>query len=96
MSANLHRKLAAWAANHSSVQALHVFGSRARGDASFNSDLDIAFDLESRHGNDLSELIVNAPQWKAELTKLTGVLVKDLYLRRDLQPDETIVTVFRR
>jgi hypothetical protein len=47
-----------------------------------DSDLDLAFDfIDADDGR--SELIWNAAAWKAELTQLTGVVVKDVYLSTD-------------
>lgn len=75
---DLQVKLAAWALGKPSVIALHIFGSRARGAARPDSDLDLAFDLMPADGEDLAELIQNAAKWKAELSALTGLQVKDL------------------
>jgi predicted nucleotidyltransferase len=69
--------LAQWAAAKPTIKALYVFGSYAQGAARPDSDLDLAFDfIDADDG--LSELIWNAAAWKAELTQLTGVVVKDV------------------
>jgi len=78
------------------VRALHIFGSRARGDARPDSDLDLAFDLMPADGAELAELIENAAMWKAEVSTLTDLIVKDLYLRSDPVVSGAVVTVFRR
>lgn len=71
-----------WAARQPTVRAVYVFGSYATGTATAQSDLDLAFDfidaLDAKES--LSELIDNAARWKAELSALTGIVVKDLYL----------------
>ena len=74
--------LAQWAASKPTIGALYVFGSYAAGTANAGSDLDLAFDFVGVDES-LAELIVNALPWKAELTHLTGLVVKDLYLSTD-------------
>lgn len=91
----LREILKAWAANKPTIKALYVFGSYARGDAHMDSDLDIAFDF-SDVDEPLAELIGNAALWKAELTRLTGILVKDLYLSTDPPAKTKRLLVFSR
>jgi predicted nucleotidyltransferase len=91
----LQEKLAAWAATKPTVAALHIFGSRARGDYRPDSDLDLAFEFVDID-EELAELIDNAARWKPELSDLTGLVVKDLYLRSDPEVSGPVVTVFRR
>ena len=95
MTGPLHEKLAAWAATKPTIAALHIFGSRARGDFRPDSDLDLAFEFVDVD-EELSELIENAARWKRELAILTDLTVKDLYLRSDHVASGAIVTVFRR
>ena len=73
-----HEILRRWAASKPTIKALYVFGSYARGDAQSTSDLDLAFEFTDVDEAD-AELISNAKAWKAELTQLTGITVKDLY-----------------
>ena len=87
--------LAQWAAAQPTVKTLYVFGSYARGDAHAGSDLDLAFDFTDPT-EALSELIENAAAWKAELTQLTGITVKDLYLSTDSPAQGPRLEVFRR
>jgi hypothetical protein len=47
-------------------------------------------------GADLAELIQNSAKWQAEWSTLTGMLVKDIYLRSDPVVSGLVVTVFRR
>jgi predicted nucleotidyltransferase len=75
----LHEALHKWAASKPTIKALYIFGSYARGDARIDSDLDLAFEFADVDEAD-AELICNARVWKAELTTLTGIIVKDLYL----------------
>src|SRR5665213_1155205 len=72
-----------WAALCPSILRLYIFGSWAKGTATERSDLDLAVVLSEAHGNQLSELIVNAAEWKKLLTNALGILVKDIYLADD-------------
>jgi predicted nucleotidyltransferase len=79
MSAPIPREaLRRWAASKPTIKALYVFGSYARGEAQPDSDLDLAFNFTNVDEAD-AELICNARAWKTELTRLTGITVKDLY-----------------
>jgi predicted nucleotidyltransferase len=71
-----------WASIHPTIDKLYVFGSRAKGTARADSDLDLAFDFTGVD-EPLAELIDNAARWKAELADLTGIVVTDLYLSTD-------------
>jgi predicted nucleotidyltransferase len=75
---DLRVKLQDWAATKPMIKALYVFGSYANGAAQPGSDLDLAFEFTGVDEAD-AELICNAKAWKAELTRLTGITVKDLY-----------------
>ena len=75
---DLRAKLQSWAATKPTIKALYVFGSYARGAAQPDSDLDLAFEFTGVDEAD-AELIYNARAWKIELTRLTGITVKDLY-----------------
>ncbi len=72
--------LAAWAESKSTIKSMYVFGSRAKGTARPDSDLDLAFDFVDTVDDALAELIENAGVWKIELSELTGFQVRDLYL----------------
>ena len=89
-------QLAAWAETKPTIKALYVFGSRAKGTAEPDSDLDLAFDFVDGVDNELAELIENAADWKAEVTKLTGIQVNDVYLSGDPIVGPKRVLVFRR
>lgn len=67
-----------WAASKPTTKALYVFGSYARGEAHFGSDLDLAFEFTDFDEPD-AELICNASAWRQELTQLTGISVESLY-----------------
>jgi predicted nucleotidyltransferase len=71
-------KLREWAATKPTIKALYVFGSYARGEARSDSDLDIAIEFQLVDDED-AELICNRAAWKAELTQITGIIVKDIY-----------------
>jgi predicted nucleotidyltransferase len=92
---DLHATLALWAQKQSTIAALHLFGSRARGDFRPDSDVDLAFEFVGVD-EDLAELISNAAKWKGELRTVTGLEVKDVYLRSDPEVSGPVLTVFRR
>lgn len=75
---DLRGKLQGWAATKQMIKALYVFGSYASDAAQPGSDLDLAFEFTGVDEAD-DELICNAKAWKTELTRLTGITVKDLY-----------------
>jgi predicted nucleotidyltransferase len=88
--------LARWAASKPSIKALCIFGSYARGEARPDSDLDIALDFTGVGQAD-AELITNRAAWKAELTRLTGTPVNDIYHCADsVVRDGPTVIVFMR
>lgn len=89
----LQEALARWAATKPTIEVMYIFGSRAKGMARPSSDLDLAFDFIDDIDNADSELIENAAQWKHELTKLTGFVVKDVYPGDDekVGPERTVV-----
>jgi predicted nucleotidyltransferase len=75
---HIREALERWAASKPTITALYIFGSYARGEATSTSDLDLAFEFTDVDEPD-AELISNATAWKTELTRLTGIAVKDLY-----------------
>jgi predicted nucleotidyltransferase len=83
MTDDLDATLAAWADKHPEILSLFVFGSRARGSARPDSDLDLAFELDDSRETQLTVLVVNRGQWQRELSTLTGLVVRDLYLWGD-------------
>lgn len=92
----LYEKLAAWAEAEPGIAALHVFGSRARGNHRPDSDLDIALEFVDVD-EELSALIVHRARWKRELSELTGLVVKDIELWSDHEiVKPPIVTIYRR
>lgn len=54
------------------------------------------FDFTAVVDNPLSELIENAAAWKAEVSRLTGLVVKDVYLSTDGPARGQKVLVFSR
>ena len=83
-----------WADTQPTVLAVHVFGSRARGNALPDSDLDLA--LEFAGDDALLQLVVNRSRWKSELSALTGIEVKDIQLRTDPVVSGPILTICRK
>lgn len=68
-----------WAQNHASIARLYVFGSRAKGTARPDSDLDVAIELNGSTAEALTEFHFESDLWRAELGALTGLTV-DLQL----------------
>ena len=64
-----------WAAAKPTIRAVYVFGSYARGEATPESDLDLAVDVADGD----AELICNSRAWRAELAKLTGLEIGPFY-----------------
>jgi predicted nucleotidyltransferase len=80
-------RLRVWAASHDAVEALWLFGSRARGDARLESDVDLALELTSKSGDTdwaFGTYISCAVQWKDKLTSITGCPVSMVPFRDDL------------
>lgn len=77
---DLRAKLASWAVGKPTVKELRVFGSYATGCAKSTSDLDIALDFNVPREDRIREFMDNRQSWRRELTKLTGIEVKDLEL----------------
>jgi predicted nucleotidyltransferase len=88
--------LAEWAPNRPEVLALFVFGSGARGDARPDSDLDLAFELDDTRESQLTVLVVNHEQWQRELSVLTGLVVRDLYLWGDPEVTGPVRQIYGR
>jgi predicted nucleotidyltransferase len=89
------KTLAKWAESKPTIKTLYVFGSYATGRAHQGSDLDLAFEFVDVD-DPLAELISNAASWKTELTGLTGIPVKDVYLNSDRPAQTTRVLVYSR
>jgi predicted nucleotidyltransferase len=84
-----------WASIHPTIDRLYVFGSRADGTASADSDLDLAFDFINVDEAD-AELIHNAARWKAEIHRLTGLVVNDVLLNTSPKMQEPRVLIYSR
>ena len=82
-----------WAKQNPKIERVVVFGSRARGDARPDSDLDLAMRFVPEVDSTLSELITHAAAWCAELTNLLGVLVTEMELADD--PDGGLYPAIR-
>ncbi|KQS86921.1 nucleotidyltransferase domain-containing protein [Rhizobium sp. Leaf383] len=69
----------AWAAQNPLITSVQLFGSRVRGTARADSDLDVA--IGAGFGEDaLQTWIIHKGTWEAELRALTGLVVNvDLY-----------------
>ena len=93
--ADLTTRLATWAAGEPTIKALYVFGSYTRSEQTRTSDLDLAFEFMNVHVP-FVELITNAQAWKAEVSRLTGLVVKDVYLSTSPVAQRDRVLVFSR
>jgi predicted nucleotidyltransferase len=92
------KAIAVWAALHSEVIALHLFGSHAKGTAHAGSDIDLAFELEDPRAMESEEvvLITRRDKWRRELSELTGSYVRDLYLLNDPNISGPFKEIYRR
>jgi hypothetical protein len=93
----LRHTLATWAKSKPEVIALYVFGSRAKGTAGPDSDLDLAFEIDARGtARKLpwwQTASTGAPNWRPPQLLPIG----PLYLRSDPNVRwETVVEVYRR
>ena len=70
--------LCEWAGATPEIIALHVFGSRARGTARPDSDLDLAIEVDGGSFGPLVKFVLKRAGWIDELRTLTGISVKDL------------------
>lgn len=77
-------KLAKWAEENPMIRSLTVFGSRAKGTARRDSDIDIAIivdyskeirDSTNEAGEKIAIWIEKVPQWRAELCALLGIRI---------------------
>ncbi|SRR6266404_4139117 len=88
--------LAQWAAQQPEILGLFVFGSFAKGTAKADSDLDLAVELDDTRETELTVLVSNAGRWQTALSGLTGLRVKDIYLRSDDHVIGPVIQVFGR
>lgn len=71
--------LVAWAGNNPIIEAVHLFGSRVKGTAREDSDLDVALDLGWSEDAWVT-LVIKKEEWEIELRQSIGLLVNlDLY-----------------
>ncbi len=81
LTARQLQDLRAWATKHPEIIEIWVIGSRARGSARPDSDLDLTMQLDPSKGYNSNEdavLIHNRAKWSAELTALLGLPVQDI------------------
>ena len=65
-------------------------------DARPDSDLDLAIELDESRETPLTVLVVNRAQWQQELSALTGLVVRDLYLWDDRPVSGPVKEVYWR
>ena len=83
-----HRSIQQWAEQKDSIQEVWLFGSRARGEATEEKDLDIAITLMPAKGNHdwaLGNYLKFGDRWQKELSELLERSV-DLALRVGMPP----------
>lgn len=76
-------RLIQWARLHPTIARIWAIGSRAKGTAAPDADLDLALEFDVSVDNELAELIDYRAAWKRELTNLLTVRVKDIQLAND-------------
>lgn len=79
--------ISSWVSGDKEIEKVHIFGSRARGKARDNSDIDIAIEFIPKY-NDLANWIHRAPEMRNSLQQL---LPYDLDLQWYGGPEETPV-----
>ena len=82
------RGIQEWAAQNRNVSEVWLFGSRARGDAREDSDVDLALTLMPPKGNHnwaLGNYASLGKNWQAELEKVVG-----LHVSLELMPFELL------
>src|SRR5262245_35947217 len=94
------RAIEQWAEQNDSIKEVWLFGSRARGDATDVSDVDIAITLmppKGSHNWALGNYLRFGDQWQRELAALVGRHVS-LALRMGLPPkaDAEAVLLWKR
>ena len=68
--------IAAWAKRQPGLRRLWIYGSRAQGTHRADSDLDIAFEIDRLPDSGVAEFLEHTrPAWRAELSKLCGLVV---------------------
>jgi predicted nucleotidyltransferase len=88
--------LCEWAGATPEIIALHVFGSRARGTARPDSDLDLAIEVDGGSFGPLVKFVLKRAGWIDELRALTGISAKDLELIEVSRSVKDALEIFRR
>ena len=88
--------LCEWAGATPEIIALYVFGSRARGTARADSDLDLAIEVDGESFGPLVKFVLKRAGWIDELRALTEITVKDLELIEVSKSVKDAVEIFRR
>lgn len=70
--------LKVWARANSCVRRVWIFGSRARGEASMGSDLDVAVEIDAVGRDESAQLswMDRSPGWRSELGKKLSVPIQ--------------------
>ena len=85
-----------WAGATPEIVALYVCGSRARGTARPDSDLDLAVEVDGGSFGPLVKFVLSRVRWIEELRSLTGISVIDLELIEVSKSVKDAVEIFRR
>ena len=83
-----HRAIEEWAEQNRNIKEVWLFGSRVRGEATDDKDIDIAITLMPAKGNHdwaFGNYVAFGDDWQRELTTLIGRSV-DLQRKMDLPP----------
>jgi len=85
-----------WAGTTPEIVALYVFGSRARGTARPDSDLDLAVEVSGGSFGPLVKFVLSRVRWIEELRTMTGIPVKDLELIEVSKSVKDPIEIYRR
>jgi predicted nucleotidyltransferase len=84
----LSRRVSHWAKSHPEIRRVVLFGSRARGDHTPESDVDLAVLVSSYRGEDpFTRFHFECASWKAELVATLGQPVSLVEISNEARPE---------
>jgi predicted nucleotidyltransferase len=80
------RAICSWAEGVNCVQVVRLFGSRAKGTARPDSDVDLALTLRADTAEDLLEWVQELDAWEDQLSARLGLEADVWIFHRDIHP----------